>query len=163
MILSPYLFNPKYTHLLFIQMELCLKNLRQVINQLKTELKSEESQTLTPNGFYISSELMKEILESVEYLHKNNIIHRDLKPENILITDGMNGRFVKIGDFRIVDLISNLEHDLYAKQNTLTLRSVDYSAPEIRMYDMSDMYDLKSDVYSLGVIMKQLFPLETQG
>jgi serine/threonine protein kinase len=37
--------------------------------------------------YNFSSELFKEILECVNYLHKQNIIHRDLKPENILITD----------------------------------------------------------------------------
>jgi serine/threonine-protein kinase len=105
---------------------------------------------------------MKEILESVEYLHKNNIIHRDLKPENILITNVMNGRMVKIGDYTIADVVSSLEHDLVAHsqlQRVTTTTSVDYSAPETRK---TDLYDMMADVYSLGVIMKELFSLETQ-
>jgi serine/threonine protein kinase len=49
----------------------------------------------------LSKESFKEIIESTNYLHKQNrsIFHRDLKPKNILITNGMNGKFVKIADF----------------------------------------------------------------
>lgn len=39
---------------------------------------------------------MRNILESVLWLHKRNIVHRDLKPENILLDKDMN---VKISDF----------------------------------------------------------------
>ena len=56
---------------------------------------------MTPLGYYIASELSIGILERVNYLHKQKVIHRDLKPNNILITDGMNGRFVKIADFGV--------------------------------------------------------------
>jgi 3-phosphoinositide dependent protein kinase-1 len=42
---------------------------------------------------------LAELIECVNYLHVRNIIHRDLKPMNILITDGINGRFVKLEDF----------------------------------------------------------------
>ena len=41
-------------------------------------------------------ELLKNLLETVNYLHKQNIVHRDLKPENILFTS--NG-ILKIVDF----------------------------------------------------------------
>ena len=43
-----------------------------------------------------SRNLMKDMLEAVNYLHKQNIVHRDLKPENILFT--LNG-ILKVVDF----------------------------------------------------------------
>ncbi len=48
----------------------------------------------------MSKELFKEIIESANYLHKQScsIFHRDLKPTNILITNGMNGKFLKIAN-----------------------------------------------------------------
>jgi serine/threonine protein kinase len=42
---------------------------------------------------------LTEIIECVYYLHERNVIHRDLKAANILITDGINGRFLKLEDF----------------------------------------------------------------
>ncbi len=50
-------------------------------------------------SYYICCELLTEITECAHYLHGRNVIHRDLKPANILITDGINGRFVKLRDF----------------------------------------------------------------
>ncbi|KAF3847763.1 hypothetical protein F7725_020791 [Dissostichus mawsoni] len=40
--------------------------------------------------------IMRPLLEVVEYLHNQNIVHRDLKPENILLDDEMK---IKLTDF----------------------------------------------------------------
>ena len=50
------------------------------------------------------AKIMKQLLESLLYLHEHNIIHRDIKPENIMITK--EGHDVKLTDFgfgRVVD------------------------------------------------------------
>jgi serine/threonine protein kinase len=71
---------------------------------------------MTPLGYYISSELFIEILESVDYLHKQKVIHRDLKPTNVLIT---NGRFVKIADFGLATIheFERQSHTKYCTRN----------------------------------------------
>ncbi len=63
--------------------------------------------------YYICCELFIEIIECVHFLHERNVIHRGLKPANILITNGINGRFVKLGDFCI-----SMNHEFYNESQT---------------------------------------------
>ncbi len=145
-------FKPNKSLLLHIQMELCVMSLKELIKQLNKELDQKLNEVMTPLGYYISSELFKEILESVNYLHKQKIIHRDLKPNNILITDGMNGRFVKIGDFGIATI-----HEFDGQSHTKYKGTERYAAPEVMI---SRKYDMKADIYSLGVILQDLFNID---
>ncbi|HEY6436942.1 MAG TPA: protein kinase, partial [Ignavibacteriaceae bacterium] len=119
-------FKPNKTLLLHIQMELCLMSLKEVIKQLNQELGQQLNEVMTPLGYYISSELFKEILEAVNYLHslKPPIIHRDLKPTNILITEGKSGRFVKLADFGLATI-----QELDGKTLTKYVGTKGYAAP----------------------------------
>ena len=47
---------------------------------------------------------MWQLLEAVEYMHKNNVIHRDLKLGNLFLTRDM---VLKIGDFGLAANIKN--------------------------------------------------------
>jgi serine/threonine protein kinase len=145
-------FEPNKTLLLHIQMELCLMTLKQLIRKLNNELNRKPNEVMTPLGYYISSEIFKEILESVDYLHKQNVIHRDLKPNNILITDGINRRFVKIADFGLATI-----HDSEGQTHTKYKGTIRYAAPEVMR---TRNYDMKADIYSLGVILQELFNID---
>jgi serine/threonine protein kinase len=149
---SSEVFKPNKALLLHIQMEFCLMTLREVIKKLNSELNQKLSQVITSLSYYISSELFKEILESVDYLHKQKVIHRDLKPNNILITDGMNGRFVKIADFGLATI-----HEFDGQTHTKYKGTIRYAAPEVMR---SRNYDIKADIYSLGVILQELFNID---
>jgi serine/threonine protein kinase len=94
---------------------------------------------------------LTEIVECVHYLHVKNIIHRDLKPANILITDGINGRFVKLGDFGL-----SVIHEFNDQSHTLGSGTMKYMAPEVIK---SSKYDTKADIYSLGVIIEEMLHL----
>ncbi len=61
------IFDPNNTHLLYIQVELCVKTLNEVIIQLNLELSSKEIMSFQPIVYYISSEFLNEILESVGF------------------------------------------------------------------------------------------------
>jgi serine/threonine protein kinase len=81
-----------------------------------------------------------------------NIIHRDLKPANILITDGINGRFVKLADFGI-----SVIHQYIDETHTQFSGTLQYMAPEVIK---SRKYDTKADIYSIGIIAEELFFLK---
>jgi serine/threonine-protein kinase len=74
--------------------------------------------------FYILCELFTEIIECVHYLHRRNVIHRDLKPANILITNGINGRFVKLADFGL-----SVNHEFNDQSHTQDSGTLKYMAP----------------------------------
>ncbi len=145
-------FKPNKTLLLHIQMELCSKTLKEVLKKLDQELNRKHSEITTSVGYYISSELFIEILEGVDYLHKQKVIHRDLKPNNVLITDGMNGRFVKIADFGLATF-----HLFDGQSHTKYKGTIRYAAPEVMS---SRKYDTKADIYSLGVILQEVFKID---
>ncbi len=57
---------------LYIQMELCDKTLDDVIKEFDKESHLKTNGTLTTVGYYIASQIFIEILEGVNYLHKQN-------------------------------------------------------------------------------------------
>lgn len=86
-----------------------------------------------------------QILEAVAYIHRKGIIHNDLKPANILITRVDNS--VKIIDFGLSD------DDAHYLARTLGC-TTEYASPELLRQEKTDC---RSDIYSLGKIMKDIF------
>ena len=99
-------------------------------------------------GTQPSKELTDHILDGVcdalSYLHSKQILHRDLKPSNILVT--YKGDNVRLIDFGLSD--SDMHSILKNPAGT-----ADYTAPEVLKGGKADV---RSDIYSLGVIMFRL-------
>lgn len=97
---------------------------------------------------------MVHILLGLEFLHSKKIIHRDLKPCNILIfedevdTSGSKG-VAKICDFGLSKPFTK------QGQQTPGVVSSWYRAPEIALDNPH--YNLKSDVWSAGCVLFELF------
>lgn len=91
--------------------------------------------------------VIDELLEALAYMHASSVTHRDLKPSNIMLT--RNGQHVKLIDFSLADTDSHA----YLKQPSGTRQ---YMSPE---QASGSVPDVRNDIYSLGVIMRQL-PLE---
>jgi hypothetical protein len=143
----------KYTEnsTLYIQMDLCEKTLGEIRDDISNDSFLKENSFLTPLGYYLTSELLIEILKGVRYLHENKIIHRDLKPDNILITNGINGRFVRIADFGYAKVLDE------TIPHTRDRGTVRFMAPEV---ESSQKYNFKADIYSLGLIVQNLFHID---
>ena len=141
---------------LFIQMEYCEGNtLKEAI---ETKLLQEEQKW----------KLIIQILDAVNYIHKNNLIHRDMKPGNIFLDKNNE---VKIGDFGLARISKkNPENVPLATQSknksefilvnngneimTYNIGTKYYCSPE---QERQKSYDNKSDMFSLGIIIFEMF------
>jgi serine/threonine protein kinase len=119
-----------YDKFLFIQMELCKDNLKDyLINNL-----------LSFNDKVI---ICKQIIDGLKYIHDNNVIHRDLKLTNIFIDFDKN---IKIGDFGLAINVYDMNYEEVGTHG--------YIAPEILE---GKCYDKSADLYSLGIIILEIF------
>ncbi|KAK3592808.1 hypothetical protein CHS0354_009252 [Potamilus streckersoni] len=89
-----------------------------------------------------AQKIFKQIVEAVEYMHRQNMAHRDLKLENILLDSEGN---VKVTDFGFSKTVNKNE-----LSNTFCGSAV-YTAPEILKGEAYNAF--KADVWSLGVIL----------
>jgi serine/threonine protein kinase len=141
---------------MFISMEFCEMSLEDVISEISkdTHLIFKKSDALTPVGYFFASRIFSEILEAVNYLHNQNppIIHRDLKPANILLSRKIAGSHVRIADFGAMVI-----HRHNDESHTSDKGSPGYTAPEVVK---GKIYDMKADVYSLGIVLEELFSLD---
>ncbi len=145
--------NFKHKIILYIKMELCDGTLKNLINEIKYDPNLKKGKSLTSIGYYIASQLFIEILEGVNYLHKNNIIHRNLNPYNIMFKlDKSCKSFIKVGGLGFITT-----HYFVGQSHTLDVGSPKYVAPEAIS---CEKYDTKADIFSLSVIMEELFDID---
>ncbi len=110
--------------------------------------------------------LFGRVCDAINYAHQRGVIHRDLKPSNILVTDEpdshASGRTsgpwaeVKILDFGLARVtggekdFTTISGDAAGIKGTLA-----YMSPE-QAREEPDAVDVRSDVYSLGVILYEI-------
>jgi len=127
-----------------IVMELCDKSLQKILDERKEGFTYEQI-----------FNIMIQLNNTFKIMHKNKIIHRDIKLDNILVKYKDNNNkdsninfIVKLTDYGISKQLKNTI-------NTTYLGTIETMAPEI--LEGSDNYGYKSDLWSIGIIIYQLF------
>gem|GEM_PF-5212115 len=96
-------------------------------------------------------EIVRDILEGLEALHKSGYVHRDLKPHNILIDAS--------GRAQIADLGTVFGGSQMNMTNVgAAVGTPEYMAPE---QFLSPRNDGRSDLYSLGIVLYELLAART--
>ncbi|MDJ0708101.1 MAG: serine/threonine-protein kinase [Leptolyngbyaceae cyanobacterium MO_188.B28] len=96
--------------------------------------------------------LLKELLEVLSFVHKQNVIHRDIKPSN-LIRRRQDGRIVLI-DFGAVKQVSNrpIESEVEAAAGATNLTIAIGTQGYMPNEQMAGKPRFSSDVYAVGMI-----------
>lgn len=88
-------------------------------------------------------QIIRCVLDGLEFLHNKNVIHRDLKPENILLQEGIP----RLTDFGI--------SKIFRSENTSTKQisgTIAYMPPEA----FEGKYSYQTDLWSVGIIFYQM-------
>lgn len=145
--------KPGCNYFLYIQMQLYRKD----------TLKDWLSNNTLNRDRHLILDIFDQIVCAVDYVHSCGLMHRDLKPSNIFFSaDGV----VKVGDFGLVTALSVQEADNPAidsnasGRHTAEVGTTLYMSPE---QIARKPYDLKIDIFSLGLIFLELWiPFSTQ-
>ena len=108
-----------------------------------------------------------QMLYALNDLKEMKIIHGDLKPENILLTDDEKIKICDFGSSKIINSfpINNKTQDSIESDEITIVKSTPYTvsrfyrAPEL-FFGKCD-YNSKIDIFSIGLIIGELFTLET--
>ncbi len=90
--------------------------------------------------------ILLDVLDGLGYAHQEGMIHRDIKPANILLT--RRGQAV-LADFGIAQIVGGSRHTV----SGALLGTLNYMAPEQGLEGVSDV---RSDLYSLGVVLYEM-------
>ncbi|MFO0837814.1 MAG: serine/threonine-protein kinase [Phycisphaerae bacterium] len=110
--------------------------------------------------------LFAKVCEAVSAAHLRGVIHRDLKPANIRVDPRGEPHVLDFGLAKLAQTDSGDGSDAAMTQTGQFVGSLPWAAPE-QAAGLPDQIDIRSDVYSLGVILYQMLtgalPISTSG
>lgn len=119
-----------------LQMECCEMSLRDFMRRLPVRIQDVDT-------------VLMQVLEALDYLHKNGIVHRDMKPDNILL-QSLHPLRVVISDFGLAKVF---RPDMMLTEQSLYAGTYLYASPE--QYKGESCCSA-SDIYSLGIVLFEL-------
>ena len=111
-------------------------------------------------------EILKDVIEGITQFHSLNIVHRDIKCDNVLISDKINetgspfkaflsdyGESIEINQLeKLKNEKNSIDELLWSDYNG----TIQYASPEILEGDLRKL-SIKSDIYSLGSVIYEIF------
>jgi serine/threonine-protein kinase len=109
-----------------------------------------------PMPLHRAMQIALQVCDALEAAHKVDIVHRDLKPDNIFIVNTATKRdFVKLLDFGVAKLLGEpTDSDGWHTAAGSVIGTPAYMSPE---QASGIPVDARSDIYSLGAILYELF------
>ncbi len=131
-------FEPKHKQSYITMEYVDGKSLRTIIQE-----DWDEQDELTTRKIKKYVPWLVQLLEALKVSHEKGIIHRDIKPDNILIARDT----IKVTDFGIACL-------RFGKEDERIRGTPKYMSPE---QISGDTVDERTDIYSVGILMYELF------
>ena len=122
----------------YLVLELCEQSLQKYTDRTNVETLDEQALL----------EILRQISEGLQHLHRNNVVHMDIKPGNILVKcDGAGERFL-LGDFGLAT-IAKAGQEIQEGDTR-------FMPPELLQFECSSIELQRSDIFSLGATMLSL-------